>query len=813
MKPDPHPRRTRRPRPRLAAVGDALRKAPLLFAAFAGIVGIVLADQGRPFAVVLAALVPLSLAGAVLLLRRSRALATVLTGLALALVLFGWRQSERLADIAAFPLASVLAAEQSAEIEGEGWIADTIDEGSRSVSTTVQIESLVIAGRRLPCDHRVPCWIQKRPTSLGYGTPVRFTGRLVPLESSPVPGGFDAKAFYFRQSGSLAKLEIREGDTFEVRAGHAGSSIVRAALDMRGRLEAALLLGVPPDHEPYARLVAAMALGAREGSPEELEEAFRHSGTLHLFAVSGLNVAIVAAMLIRLAAFFGIPRAWAALVAVPVVLFYSAITGLPPSAVRAALMASAFLAGYALREKPRLLNSLGFAALVLFAYDPQQLFLPGFQLSFAVLLFIGLLAGPLGKAFAKPFLADPFLPQSLIRPARRLADRFAGWVAALVAVSTASWLGSLGLLAWHFESLSPIGLLANVFMVPTASVIMGLAAASLAAHGLHLTWVALLANRFNAIVSLGLASMAQFFAGLPGATVHTGHGTPPPAETLRLDLVGNRGDEAALLEIPSGRAGMPLRWMIDCGGVRTYQGRVLPLLRHRGVNRIDALVLTHGDQGHIGAAPSVLAHFRPPLLLEASVENRSPSHREIQQTTERLGIERVALDRGHRLVPGRGTVLSVLHPSARSPGRLADDRALVLRIEHAGCRLLLTSDSGFDTERSLLESGADLRADVWIRGQHGDAPSGLPAFAEAVSPRAVVSSHSAFPESERLSEALRDHLSRRGIPLFELERAGTVTIEVDRKGLRIQSYADPAATLHLPRRGHEKKIGNPPKKS
>lgn len=797
MKPVSQPRHPGR-RPWLAALGDGFRQAPLLFSTFAGIAGIVLVDQGRFLAASLAALALLALAGAAL--RRARGLATVLAGCALALVLLGWRQGERLADIGTFPLASALAAGQSVEIEGEGWIADTADYGPRSVSTTVQIESLVIGGRRLPCRHRVPCWIQKLPQGLGYGAPLRFTGRLVPLEGASVPGGFDAKAFYFRQSGSLAKLEIREGDRFERLPGHAGSTIVRTALELRGRLEAALLLGVPPEREPYARLVAAMALGARESSPEELEEAFRHSGTLHLFAVSGLNVAIVAAMLIRLAAFLGIPRAWAAPVAIPVVLFYSAITGLSPSAVRAALMASAFLAGYALREKPRLLNSLGFAALLLFVHDPQQLFLPGFQLSFAVLLFIGLLARPLGEIFAKPFLADPFLPQSLIRPARRFADRFAGWVAALVAVSTASWFGSLGLLAWHFESVSPVGLLANVFMVPTASVIMGLAAASLAAYGLRLTWIALLANWLNALVSLLLASMAQLFAGLPGATVHTGIGSPPTApETLRLDLVGDRGEGAALLEIPSGRNRRPLRWMIDCGGTRTYQGRVLPLLRHRGANHIDALVLTHGDQGHIGAAPSVLAHFRPPLLVESSVENRSPSHRQIRETAERLGIEAVAVDRGHRLAVGAGVVLTILHPSAQAPGRLADDRALVLKVEYAGRRLLLTSDSGFDTEQDLLESGTDLRADVWIRGQHGDAPSGLPAFVEAVSPLAVVSTHSPFPESERIPETLREHLHRRGIPLFDLDSAGTVTVEVSERDLRIRPFTGLLPAVVLPR--------------
>ena len=125
-----------------------------------------------------------------------------------------------------------------------------------------------------------------------------------------------------------------------------------------------------------------MALGARESSPEELEELFRISGTLHLFAVSGMNVAIIAGLFLGFALLFRIPRHYAVIIVIPFVLFYALLTGLSPSAVRAAVMLSTFLAAYAAREKPRLLNSLGLAALIVLLYDSQQLFLPGFQLSF-----------------------------------------------------------------------------------------------------------------------------------------------------------------------------------------------------------------------------------------------------------------------------------------------------------------------------------------------------------------------------------------------------------------------------------------------
>lgn len=775
---------------------DAARKAPLLLVATTGIAGIVFVDRGAGLVAAMAGLI--LLAASLLWRRRSAATTALVAGAAVSLLLFAWRHHQRLRSIRSFPLASALAAGKTVEIEGEGWVVAPPEAGGRSLSTTVQLERIRLGGRELPCDHRIPCWILRHPEAIGYGSALRFTGRIAPLEGPLVPGGFDARSFYFRRSGSLGKLEIRDGDSLEILPGRKGSGLVRSAGALRDRLEDALLLGVPPDGEPYARLVAAMALGARENSPEELEESFRISGTMHLFAVSGLNVAIVAGILTWCAAAIGVVKSRAVIAIVPMVLFYAVLTGLSPSAVRAALMASAFLAGYALREKPRLLNSLGFAAILLLAWDPQALFLPGFQLSFAVLLFIAVLAPRLADRLAGPFLADPFLPRSLVRPARRLADRLSRSAAALAAVSIASWLGSAALLAWHFESVSPVGLLANLFMVPLASVVMGIAAVALAAYGLHLTWITLLANRLNVAASLLLTAMAEGFASIPGATVHTGRDAELERGVLRLDVVGERGEGAALLELPFPRAS-PRFWMIDTGGDRTYLARVLPLMRHRGLNRIEALVLTHGDEGHLGAASSALNQFRPSLLVESSVENRSPSHAGILEMAGRLGVERVTVDRGERLVAGE-TVIHVLHPSSLRPGRLADDRALVLKIVHGRHRILLTSDSGFETERFLLESGADVRADVWVKGQHSDSPSGLAAFVEAVEPRAIVSSHSEFPESERIGEAFRRLLREKSIALFEVEASGTVTIEVVTGGIRLSPFAEPGETLLIPAR-------------
>lgn len=763
----------------------AVQRAPLLWLAASAALGITLAD-GRNFGTV-AILVPGCIALALALRKRSRGLFLVAAGCAAALALGAWRQHGRILEISGFPLAESLEKGKAVEVAGTGWVEGPVETGERSVLTGLRLTSIQIGGREFACDHRVPAWIQKLAKGLEYGRELRFSGTLMPHEGPLVPGGFDAREFYYRSRGSLAKLEIREGDRLELLPGAKGNPLIGAVRKLRARMEDALLAGVPDSRKPHARLIAAMALGAKEHSPEDLEAFFRMSGTMHLFAVSGLHVAIVAGILLGLTTLLRIPKARAVPVMVLLLGFYALLTGLSPSSVRAALMASVMLAGFALREQGRLINSLGLAALLLLLIDPQQLFLPGFQLTFVVLFSIACFARSWSEKISHPLVSDPFLPASLVRPTRRFADRTARVLAASLAVSLASWLGSAGLLSWHFQSVSPVGIVANVVMVPFASWIISLAAVSLAASVLHLGFLAVWTNRINAVIALVLTSLAQWFSSFPGATVHTGGASVPAKPGLLVTAMGDRGDGAFLVQL---NRDLPRRWMIDAGSERTYQGQVLPLMRGRGINRIDGLILTHGDQGHLGGAMHALQQFRPGVMFESVLENRSPSYPAIASASDLLRIQKVAVESGTLIEPGEGCRFRILHPVTDAPGRLADDRALVMRLEYGRFSILFTSDSGFETEKALLERRAVLASDVWIRGQAREGPSGLAAFADAVRPEVVLSSHADFPKSERIPESLRRHLSSRNIPLFEIGDDGPLEVRIQDGTLEIHALAE-----------------------
>src|SRR5262249_50136851 len=130
----------------------------------------------------------------------------------------------------------------------------------------------------------------------------------------------------------------------------------------------------------------------------------------HIFAISGLHIAFIAAILVSLLRVLRMARSWCGGVVIPLIWFYTAATGWQPSAIRSTIMMTIIIGGWALRRPTDLLNSLATAGFVILLLDPQQLFGASFQLSFFVVLSIALLHPPLQRLQARWLQNDPFLP-------------------------------------------------------------------------------------------------------------------------------------------------------------------------------------------------------------------------------------------------------------------------------------------------------------------------------------------------------------------------------------------------------------------
>src|SRR5881628_1344907 len=245
-----------------------------------------------------------------------------------------------------------------------------------------------------------------------FGDELKFFGTAEPIPPPRNPGEFDMRSYLARRDVRRMLFVRYPEDGTLIRHG-GGNPILYAAQKSRVWMQNALCRGL--ENAPEVQdFLSGIVLGLRHQTPEDIEEPFQQTGTLHLFAVAGLHVGIVAALLWMLAMVARLSRKWATALIIPSLFFYAAVTGLHVSSVRAAVMSSILLGGLFFERKVFVLNSLAAAAFFLLCRDTNELFSTGFQLSFAVVGAIILFADPFAEFLQRWTAPDPFLPRRLV---------------------------------------------------------------------------------------------------------------------------------------------------------------------------------------------------------------------------------------------------------------------------------------------------------------------------------------------------------------------------------------------------------------
>ncbi|MBE2179118.1 MAG: ComEC/Rec2 family competence protein [Chthoniobacterales bacterium] len=592
------------------------------------------------------------------------------------------------------------------------------------------------------------------------------------------PGAFDAAAWLARQ-GVFLELRSRYPQDSRLLARDRGSSIKAAALATRDWIMRTLGLGLEQDPGIRA-VIAGITLGARDDGADEFVPAFRQTGTLHLFAVSGLHVGMFGLLLWFVLRPLGLNRHQAILVIIPLLFFYSLVTGAKPSSLRAATMIAIALGGFLLDRAPAAGNSLAAAALVLLGIDTNQLFQPGFQLSFCVVASIILLAQPLDRWLAVRLRPDPFIPQKLFTRWQRSQASSGRMAAAALAVSTSSWVGSLPLTIMLFHLVPLLAVPVNLLAVPVAFAILSVSMLAIVG-GLFSTWLAAVFNHTNWGLASALLAGVQWTAALPGAWFHMPPGwMQPPARLTVFDLATGG---AQLLRTPH------KAWLIDSGTAYDFARIIEPALRSAGVGRLDGLILTHGDNEHVGGAPGVLASNPPRRVLDSVLRDRSPARKAVHDLLRARSQPKWLILPGDRVTLGDGSSLVLLTPSPAQKARVSDDQAVAIRIDTNGFRVLLMSDAGLATEQHLLEFRArDLRADILVLGRHGDDIFATSEFLEAVRPRAIIVA-AADPFRDGSGEpALRGRLDATGAEIFDQQQCGAVIATFHAAGAELKGF-------------------------
>jgi competence protein ComEC len=642
-------------------------------------------------------------------------------------------------------------------------------------------------------------------TNFFAGQEVEITGVAGRPKGPIAEGMFDYRG-YLNQQGIYFQLQASSEQDWRVISPPSAPPL---ADRFRAWGRTALALGLPVEDESL-RLEWALTLGWKTALTEEVAEPFIQAATYHIFAVDGLRMAIVFGIFFYGLRALGVPRPVCGLVLLPVIWFYTALTGWPASAIRATVMLSVVIVGWVLRRPSDLINSLFAAALIILLWEPRQLFQAGFQLSFFVVLCIVLISPPLLKLWHRLIMPDPLLPQELQPRWRQALRGPGGFLSGLVLSSLAAWIGSLPLVAYYFNIITPVSTPANVPAVVLCAFVLISnlsslllagwfpAAAQLFNHAgwflmecirVSSAWFAKWPLAYHYVPAPSVLTIGLYYAVLLGLL--TGWLFRPKLRawkltalslgvciwcwqclqsygSTRLTILPLNGGMAVFFQAPQARHDL----LVDCGATNSVQSVIKPFLRAQGVNRLPGLVLTHGDLRHIGGAELTANLFPLGKLCVSPVRFRSPVYRQILKDYSQMPERLQTISRDDRL-----GVWTVIHPAPEDRFAQADDNALVLSAVIGGQRVLLLSDLGKPGQAALLERMADLRADIIVTGLPTRPEALGDALLDAIQPRVIIVADSDFPAAERASPKLHDRLSVRKVPVIYTRTAGAATIE------------------------------------
>jgi competence protein ComEC len=641
----------------------------------------------------------------------------------------------------------------------------------------LKLKSIEFEGRKQPTR---AVWQVRWKGAPEFGDEVKLFGIAEVIAPPRNPGEFDMRSYLARHDVRRMLFVRYSEDGTLIRHG-GGNPILRLAQKSRAWMQNALCKGLENAPE-VQNFLSGIVLGLRHQTPEDIEEPFQQTGTLHLFAVAGLHVGIVAALFWMLAMVARLSRKWAATVIIPLLLFYAAVTGLHVSSIRATVMSSILLGGLFFERKVFVLNSLAAAAFFLLCWNTNELFSTGFQLSFAVVGTIILFADPFAEFLQRWTASDPFLPRSLLRGPRRRMHAAFEWLCRGTGVSLAAWLGSLPLVLWYFYIVTPISLVANLIVVPIAFFILAIALLSLLSTPL-LPWLSVIFNNANWLLAQLVMGIVQFLAHVPGGHFYVEHPHWPEKLVAKISVLDVGAGAAVHLQTGSAN------WLLDCGNERTYQRIVREYLHWAGINRLSGLLLTHGDALHLGGTAQLLDDFPQIRVVDNAAHDHSGAHKNVQHLFRERAIKLDNLFAGDRLHLSRDVTAHVLFPPRNFSSPIADDQAYVIHLVVAPATwILFMSDSGIKTEQALLASGLNLQSDIIIKGQHHSGESGSEAFLDATRPRLIIATSRDFPGYERISDAWVENIRKRGIKLFRQDDAGAVKLSFRQDNWEAQSY-------------------------
>lgn len=301
-------------------------------------------------------------------------------------------------------------------------------------------------------------------------------------------------------------------------------------------------------------------------------------------------------------------------------------------------------------------------------------------------------------------------------------------------------------------------------------------------------------------VKRGFATAAVLMMlGLGSLIIFTPFAAPDPDGKLRVDLLDVGQGDAALVTFPNGET-----MLIDAGGqvdfrtegdedfepdrARIGEMVVSEFLWQRGLSHIDHIVASHADSDHLQGLIDVARNFTIGRAYFAAAQGETEESQMLYAILAERGVVAERLVAGEAMTVG-GVRVDVLYPAANaSPSLAENDRSLVLMLTFGERRFLFTGDIEAEAERLLIESGADLAADVVKVPHHGSRTSSTEAFVRAVRPKFAVVPVGRRSRFRHPDPQVVERWRAAGAETLTTGSRGTITFETDGQGIEVSAF-------------------------
>ncbi|MEX1139359.1 MAG: DNA internalization-related competence protein ComEC/Rec2 [Bacteroidota bacterium] len=557
-----------------------------------------------------------------------------------------------------------------------------------------------------------------------------------------------------------------------------------------------------------AGFLQGVVFGDRREISADLKESFMLTGTTHILAVSGSNVALIALMLYLLFGMLRFPKRWIVVLTILGLLFYMLLTGASSSIVRATIMGCVLVIGTAMERRTDIYNSISVAAVIVLLLDPLQLYDVGFQLSFAAVLSIVSIYPKLERLVE-------------LIPAKWEEFRILIPVWKVFAVSLAAQLGTLPFTAYYFERVSLVSLIANIIVVPLVGVNLILGCMTLAADAIS-TAIASVYAALNELLVDILLGFVREAASVPFAAVDTfGFGlihallfytillalmNPSNVQILKfsifsvlmilnVSLYGKMFEvrtlaRVVMLDVGQGDA-ILLRLtngshvLVDAGpkafGYDAGKRVLVPFLRRQGISRLDAVVLSHPHSDHIGGLEAVMEEVEVHALYEADTAIVSRLHRGLRSAARRHRVPLVTAGRGDNISPDPNARVFVLHPGIEDKrSQNVNDASLCLKVLIGRTSIFFSGDAEGEAEGEMTRRyGGFLSSDILKAGHHGSSTSSGAQFLDSITPKIALISVGERNKFGHPSPGVVRLFQTRNTTVLRTDREGALVFESD----------------------------------